>query len=266
MGHAGAEIGPAHSFEHGILDLLALAPGQIPSGRLHETLDIELGLLLDALIQESADLCVLLKSLVDLLRRGIAHDFLNHQRIELGVLRLFEPVMLEQALELRVEILVIFNALDVVSQGDPFDVQNRYADAQRAVRQHVTRNLLGRADEVARAAEALVELLRKTLEQVNVLGFLAGKLKKGAHAVVVAGKVRTGMIDDVRKDELLDQTEHAEILVSADLIQNQLLLWREKRKLIYLRQRLRHEWFREIELLFAADQIFHLPADLFGCV
>src|SRR5918995_7128990 len=127
------------------------------------------------------------------------------------------------------------------------------------------RDLLGRADEVALAAEALVELFPESLEQVNVFGFLAGELKKSAHAVVIAGKLRTGMIDDVGKNELLDQTEHGEILAAADLIECQLLLRAKKREVLYLRQRLRHEWFGEIELLFAADQVFHSPADPFGC-
>ena len=107
MRHAGTEISPAHSLQYSLLDLLALAAGQISAGRLHETLDIELGLLLDASVQECTDLGVFGKSLVNLLGGGIDDDFLNHQGIELGVLGFFQPMMLEQALELSVKFLVV---------------------------------------------------------------------------------------------------------------------------------------------------------------
>ena len=92
------------------------------------------------------------------------------------------------------------HAFDIVPEGNPFDVEDRDAGPERAVRQHETRDILGRSDEVALAAEACLEFLAEALEQVNVLGFLAGKLKQRAHAVVVAGKLRTGMIDHVRQE------------------------------------------------------------------
>ncbi len=44
--------------------------------------------------------------------------------------------MLQQALELRIELLVVTYAFDVVAQRDPFDMQDRYSDAQRTVRQY----------------------------------------------------------------------------------------------------------------------------------
>ena len=127
MRHAGAEISPAHSLQHRILDLLALGAGQISAGRLHETLDVELGLLLNASIEECSDLGVFGKSLVNLLGGGIDDDFLNHQGIELGVLGFFQPMMLEQALELSVKFLAVAHAFDIVPEGNPFDVEDRDA-------------------------------------------------------------------------------------------------------------------------------------------
>ena len=144
MRHAGAEIGPAHSFQDGVGHLLALALGELSPGSLNEAFRFELRLLLDAVIEKHADFGVLLKGLIDLFWSRILHDRLHDQSVELGMLRLFQPVVLEQALELRVEVLIIPDALDVVPQSDPLDVENRNPDPQRAVRK--TKRLCLRRD------------------------------------------------------------------------------------------------------------------------
>ena len=147
MSHPCAQISPTHALENRLSHLFALASRKVSSGRLHEALDIEFRLLLDPLVQECADLGVFLKGLVDLFLRGACRQLLDDQRIELGVLRLFEPVMLEQALELRVQLLVVFYSLDVMTQGDPLDVQNRDPNSQRAVGQNEFLYVFGRADK-----------------------------------------------------------------------------------------------------------------------
>jgi hypothetical protein len=52
--------------------------------------------------------------------------------------------------------------------------------------------------------------------------------------------------------------------MASDLIQGPLLRRCKKGKLLYLRQRFRHERLSEIEPLLAADNIFHSPADPLG--
>src|SRR5262245_21583046 len=98
MRHAAAEIGPAHSFQNGVGHLLALAPGERSSRSLYEAVRFELSLLLDAVIDKRSDCGVLCKGLIDLFGGSTLHDRLDNQSIELGMLRLFEPVVLEQLL------------------------------------------------------------------------------------------------------------------------------------------------------------------------
>ena len=52
--------------------------------------------------------------------------------------------------------------------------------------------------------------------------------------------------------------------MAPDLIQSPLFRPGEKRKLLYLSQRLGHERLAEIEPLLAADNVFHSPADPLG--
>ena len=62
------------------------------------------------LVEEGADLEELVDRLVDL---GLAAAFgerVDDQRVELGVLRFLDPVMLQQALEQRVEVAVVADA------------------------------------------------------------------------------------------------------------------------------------------------------------
>ena len=73
-------------------------------------------------------------------------------------------------------------------------------------------------------AEAALELLAEALEQLDVLGLFAGELQQRAHAVVVRLKLRPGMVEHEREDELLDQAEDAEVGVAADLVQSALLV------------------------------------------
>jgi len=96
--HAAAEIGPAHSFQNGVGHLLALASGERSSRCLYEAVRFELSLLLDAVIDKRSDCGVLCKGLIDLFGGSTLHDRLDNQSIELGMLRLFEPVVLEQLL------------------------------------------------------------------------------------------------------------------------------------------------------------------------
>ena len=51
------------------------------------------------------------------------------------MLHFFNPVMFEQALELRIEILVVFDALEVMTLDHPLDVKRRDRHGQWIVSQ-----------------------------------------------------------------------------------------------------------------------------------
>ena len=122
-------------------------------------------------------------------------------------------------------------------------------------------DVLGRADERAGARKALLEVLAEGLEQMDMLGLLAGKLQQRAHPIIVAGEMGAGVFDDVREYEFLDQTEHGEVLVAADLVQSAFFLTREKRQSVDSRERLGHERLGKIQPLVPADHFFDSPAD-----
>src|SRR5215475_4856255 len=138
------------------------------------------------------------------------------------MLRFFQPMMFEQACELRIQILVVLDALDIVPQGHPLDVENRKRHSQSAMREHKLCHVLRRADELTLATETFLELLTKAFKEVNMLGFLAGESQQGPDPVVVAGELRPSMIHHVGENEFLDQSEHREVFMSADLVEGYL--------------------------------------------
>ena len=89
-----------------------------------ERLHVEFDLLPEPAIDQAADGSVIADALFNLGRASSRRQSLSHQRIELGVLRLFHPVVPEQTFELRVEDLVIPNAVQVVALCHPFDMQD----------------------------------------------------------------------------------------------------------------------------------------------
>src|SRR5215472_17443056 len=177
------------------------------------------------------------------------------------MLRFFQPMMFEQACELRIQILVVLHALDIVSQGHPLDVQNRERHSQSAVRENKLCYIIRWSNELTLAAETLLEFFAESFKEVNVFGFLAGESQQSPDPVVVAGKLRPSMIHHVGEDEFLNQSKHREVYMSADLLEGHLFCRSQKRKAIDLCQRLRHEGLGEIELLLPADDVFHFPVD-----
>src|SRR5262245_54803599 len=172
--------------------------------------------------------------------------------------------MFQQALELRVEILIILNPFYVVPQSHPLDVQDRNPDSQRTVRKHEPLHILCGANKVALVAEASFEFLAEALENVNVLRLLAGKLERSTDLVAVSGELRPRVVNHVGKNEFLDEAKHGQIFMAADLIQSPLLGLCEKGKLLGLHQRRRHERLSEIEPFLASNNIVYSPADPLG--
>ena len=109
------------------------------------------------------------------------------------------------------------------------------------------------------------KFLAKALEQMDMLGLFAGELQKRPDAIVVARKLCLGVIHREGKNEFFHQTEHGEILMAADLIENPLLFGRKKTEPFHLGQRLRHERLGEIQPLLSADDVLDPPVDPLGC-
>src|SRR5690349_17753483 len=86
---------------------------------------------------------------------------LDHQRVELRVLCFLHPVMAQQALELRVEVFVVSNAVERMRLCHPLDPQDDERHAQRAVGQNGLSDFLRRPDGFAVRHEACLKLFRE---------------------------------------------------------------------------------------------------------
>ena len=90
--------------------------------------EVEFDLLLQALVDDPADGEVVLEALLDLGVRALVGQGFHHQGVELGVLGLLEPVVLQEALELGIEVALPANAVHVVPRlREPLDVQDHGA-------------------------------------------------------------------------------------------------------------------------------------------
>ena len=154
MRHAGAEIGPAVGLVLRGHEPVALRRRQRAARRGLEGFEIERGLLLQAVVEEVADGEIAVDRLVDLRLAHARGDGFDHQRVELGVLHLFHPVMLEQALELRIERAVVVDRFLEVPLAHPFDVQDRQRHRQRMMREDVLGDRVGGPDDLAVDAES----------------------------------------------------------------------------------------------------------------
>ena len=185
---------------------------------------------LEALVEEAADLEEFVDRLVDLLLGAAFGKRVDDQSVELGVLRLLHPVMAHQALEQRIDVAVVADRAEIMLLRHPLDHQDDQRHRERIVAEHLGADRLGRADHLALDREAAHEGGVEALEQMDVLGFLAGEVEQGADAPVVLAQLATRMIEQEREDELLDDAEDREILMRADLIEDALLLGVERRR------------------------------------
>ena len=77
-----------------------------------------------------------------------------------------------------IEIAVVLDAVEIVKLRHPLDVEDHQGDGERIVAEDLGGDRLGRADDRAFGLEALGEQPVELLEQVDVLGFLAGELAR----------------------------------------------------------------------------------------
>src|SRR6185369_7665283 len=110
----------------------------------------------------------------------------------------FDPVMFQEALELRVEGLIVPDALNVMALDHPLDVQRRQRHAQRIVLEYLGRDRFGWTNYETVSAETVLKFLAKAFEQLNVLRFLARKLQQRPDAVIVARQLRPSVVQDER--------------------------------------------------------------------
>ena len=88
--------------------------------------------------------------------------------------------------------------------------------------EHLRADSLGRADNLAFDGKAADERFVEALEQVDVLRFLAREIEERTNPPVVVAKIVPRMIHQEWKDELLHDSEDAQILVRADLVEDAL--------------------------------------------
>jgi hypothetical protein len=111
-------------------DLLSRAAPDRAAGHALERFEIELRLARQRALEQRQDALVVGDPLTDLGRAEPPGDLVRDQRIELGVLRFLEPVVVKQALEQRIESSLGLDALDVVLLRHPLDVENDQRDTE----------------------------------------------------------------------------------------------------------------------------------------
>ena len=263
--HAGAEKRPSRGLLLDRKEAVRFFGSEDPAGCAFQAFEIELHLLHQSGIEHPADFEIAVDGIRPFLRGARVADRSNHQRIELRVLRFFHPVVLEQALELRIQLLVVGHAVEVVPLSHPLDVQNHQRNRQRMLRENRLRNGFRRTDDFAVAAEGTEEVLAKPLEQVDVLGFFAGEIQKRPDAGIVSVQHWPGMIEYEGQDELLDKAEYVEVVVPTNVIESETLLWRQEVERLDPGQRLRQKRLAEVQAFVASDQIFDPPVHFFRC-
>jgi hypothetical protein len=110
------------------------------------------------------------------LGRAALGERLEHQAIELGVLRLLDPMVLEQTPKLRIEILVVLDTPQVVTLRHPLEAEDCDGDREGTVAQDRPADLVGRTDETARRTELAVKLAQHGAKQLAVLLLFVGKV------------------------------------------------------------------------------------------
>src|SRR5262249_3770832 len=143
--------------------LCRLSLRQPATARLLEAGQIKLHLLLESTVEKASDLQILLNRTHDLLFTTTGRQCFDHQRVELCVLHFFNPVMFEQALELRIEFLIVSDAFQVMTLHHPFDVKRRDRDREWIMGQDRGCNRFGWTNYVTERAKAVFKFQPKLL-------------------------------------------------------------------------------------------------------
>src|SRR5262249_21744539 len=143
----------------------------------------------------------------------------------------------------------------------PLDAEDDQRDRERVLGEDRARHRVGRADDGDVLAEAGEEGGAEAPEEVDVLGLLAGEVEEGAGARELARHLGADVVEDEGQDELLDEPEHVEVAVAAELVEDQTLAGREELEAFDTGEALGHERPREVEALRVIDQVLDAPGD-----
>src|SRR5262245_24623297 len=158
MGHAGTQISPSNRLcLNRAESILFLRVQRVPGSAL-ERLHVEFDLLSKSAVENPADSGVIANTLFDLSGAASGRQGLNHEGVQLRVLCFLHAVMAQPSLELRIEALVITNAVEVMPLCHPFDVQYDQNHPERMVGENGPGDLLRRSDGVASRCKPLLEL------------------------------------------------------------------------------------------------------------
>ena len=149
VAHAGADIGPAVGLVLDFYELRPLLLTKLLDDGFFQRRHIEVGLLLEAVVEEGAKGEEAFDAGVDLGRRKVFGNLLHHDGVELSVLVLFLPMMKEQRFEQRIKVLVVLHRFLKMALGHPLYHWRQQGDRQRRMRQHVFCDRLRRSDHLA---------------------------------------------------------------------------------------------------------------------
>ena len=116
-------------------------------------------------------------------------------------------MVFEKTLELRVQLSIVLDALDVMTLRHPFDMQDRKRYRKRSMGENNFCHVRRRTDDLAFGLEPCFEFFGELPEKLYMFCLFAGELQKGVHAKVVTHQRRPDVIEDERQNELFDQSE-----------------------------------------------------------
>ena len=144
-------------------------------------------------------------------------------------------------------------------EPDAFGAYGEHAKLELRFHDVIEANVPGYDSPQPHHIEALLEFGRERFEQLDVFGFLAGKMQECSGAVVVDIQLRAHMVEHERQNEFLDQAECIEIAVTSYLVEQDLFLARQKVQRVQPGQRFGKKWPREVQALVSADKVFDSP-------
>jgi len=210
-------------------------------------------------IKECADLEILLQPGCDVLRRAALGERFEHQAIELGVLRLLDPVMLEQTLKLWIEILVVLDTPQVVSLRHPLEAEDCDGNREGMVAQDRPADLVGRTDETAWRTESAVKLAQHRTKQLAMLLFFIDKVAQRRCAKRIRLYFIIRLTRNERHDKGFDQFEQREVAARPDVVQLEFLRSAQESERLGLRKRLGEKRPREIQSPPLPNEILYAP-------
>jgi len=128
------------------------------------------------------------------------------QRLEMvhaGVLRLLQPVALEDVPGEWIERLVVLEGRQVVELREPFDGGGEQQNRARLLAQHSPGHVFLAGKQREREAHGVVNAAANLAEEVHVLDSLGREVREGVERLPMADLEVTGQRDHLRRDEQL---------------------------------------------------------------